>query len=525
MWLLVIGAVFAYSLASIASNPLSIHADCALHIEAAEKILSGGLAGVDAVDTNPPLIMLITAVPTAVAHVLGAHPIPAFLVFSWLFTVGTTLATRQLFANALSARESIHADLLALSLAVASCVLQFAGMYGQREYLFIFGVMPYLVIRFRTWEGHPVSSPAAIGWGVIAGIAASIKPQLALIVVVPEIYWLATRRHPRALMQREIYGAVGAAGAYLAYLTLIPEVREFVFGRWMPLLIQGYAAYNVSYETFLTMYSENWRAAGLAFLPFVLRGRPGDVAWKLMRPFAIALSMAAFVYFAQHKGWAYHALPITVLAYALGGLMLAQTLTHAPDRPPSAAFVSLLPPRTWVLALRAVVVISVATSFLLLGPSTRASEIDLLRVHPLARDIATHTTEGDSVLFISTSVMDPYPVLVQLRRHQASRTMFAFPIALLYFGVAGEPNRPFPYRGVDGREVPLAEQLYRRDLLSDIGNAKPKMIMIDAAPRCSACPDRFSLSEYFEQTGFMAALPQYSPSRAISRFAVYLRQD
>lgn len=525
VWSLIIGVVFAYSLASIAAHPLLIPGDCALHIEAAEKILSGGLAGVDAVDTNPPLIMLITTVPTAFAHLIGMHPIPVFLVFVWLFTVATTFGARQLLADALSAREAIHADFLGVALAVVSCVLQMGDMYGQREYLFIFGVMPYLVIRFRRWEGIPVSSAAAIGWGVIAGIAASIKPQLALIVLVPEVYWLFTRRNLGPLMKREVYGAVSAAAAYLAYLVLIPEVRRFVLGRWVPLLVHGYAAYDIPWISLLTLQSEYWRAAGLAFLPFVLRGRPDDVAWRLMRPLATALAMAAVVYIVQHKGWPYHALPVSVLAYALAGLMLAQSMTRAADSEPSMGFTSLVRSRTWVLALALVVSLSVGASLLALGPSSREAEIELVRDYPMARGIASYTNEGDSVLFLSTSVVDPYPVLVQMRRHQASRTMFAFPIALMYWGVQGEAGRPFPYRGVNGIDAPLEERRYREDLSADIQKTRPKIIMIDATRRCLACPEEFSLVEYFEQTGFMTALTEYAPSSQIDKFKVYQRKD
>ena len=47
-----IAAIFAYALAAIAVDPLSLNGDAALHIEAAERILDGGTPSVDAIDTN-----------------------------------------------------------------------------------------------------------------------------------------------------------------------------------------------------------------------------------------------------------------------------------------------------------------------------------------------------------------------------------------------------------------------------------------------------------------------------------------
>lgn len=525
MWTALIAVVFAYSLVFITSNPLNMHADVALHIEAAEKILRGGYAGVDAVDTNPPLIMLITAVPTAVAHALGAHPVPTVFLFVWLFTVTTTFASRLLLANTLSVREALHADLLALGLAVASVSTHFSHQYGQREYFFIFGVMPYLMVRFRRWEGMAVRPVAAIGWGFLAGVATSIKPQFMLVVLAPEIYWLCTRRISRPLLKPEIYAAVSAAVLYLAYLTLIPEVREFFFGRWMPLMVQGYPAYNMIYGAMLVTHIDAWRPVVLAFLPFVLRGRPTDHAWRLMRPLATALAMAAAVYFLQHKGWPYQALPINVLASALAGLLVAQLLTRAPDAMAAPPYTGVLPQRLWVAALGSLAAIAITGSLLALGPSTRSAESTIPDYYTMARGIVEKTQVGDSVLILSTRVNDAYPLLPQIRRHHASRTMYAFPVALLYYGVESQPGEPVPYRGVDGREMLAEEQRYRADLLEDVHKVRPKLILVDMQKGCPACPEQFTLSDYFVQTGFFSALPQYSHSGQLDRFAMYELRD
>jgi hypothetical protein len=517
-WSLVIAAIFAYALVAIAVEPLRINGDSALHIEAAERILDGGLPHVDAIDTNPPLIMYLTAVPTAVARALGSHPIPVFLVAVWLFTATATFASRHLLLGALRAREAIHAHLLGAGLALASCALLFSNEFGQREHLFIFGVFPFLIARFRSWEGIATPPAAAIVAGVAAGIAASIKPQLALIVIAPEVYWLLTRRDIRTLVRVEVMAAVTMAAVYLAYLLLWPGQREAFFGVWVPLLVRGFAAFNGTYESIILWHFADWRPAAIAILPFLLRARPEDSAWKLTRPLAIATVTAAAVYVLQRKGWTYHALPIHVLAYAVASLVIAQLFTPVDEATAPPALTTTIPARLLKAAAAGAIALAVIGAMVVIGPETRAHEDRIIANSAVAQRIAAETQPGDAVLVLSTSAWDPYPLLVQLRRRQASRALFAFPISLLYFGSTAGPDQPSPY--------PEDEARFLDDLKADMQTKQPQLVLIDTTKPCYGCPVGMSLPAYFERTGFVeSSLAGYERSGNSDRFEVYRRRN
>jgi hypothetical protein len=525
-WTLVIAAIFAYTLATIARNPLWINGDSALHIEAAERILAGGLAHVDAIDTNPPLIMYLSAVPTAIAHAIGGHPVPVFLVVVWLLTVVSTFASRQLLLGAVAPREAIHAHLLGVSAALASCAVLLRTEYGQREHLFVVGVLPYLIVRFRRWELIPTPRAAAITAGIAAGVATSIKPQLAMIVLAPEIYWLISRRAFRPLLCEESVAAVASAAAYLAHFLVWSEVGKAFFGRWLPMVMEGYGAYNGTFESILLWHYAEWQPVAVAILPFAVRARRPDLAWRMTQPLAVAIVASAAVYVLQHKGWTYHAVPILMLAYTLAGLVVAQLLSPPNDGEPDRALTGVVPARVVRLAIGTAVAIAIVGSLLSIGPETRAERDRLITGSAVARAITAHTREGEPVLLLSTSTWGPYPLLVQLRRPQASRFLLAFPVSLLYYGVTREPGQPFPYRGTNGIPRPAEETRFLDDLRVDIETSRPKMVLIDANARCEACPEGFALHEYFERTGFAAtALAEYARSANIDRYALYLRRD
>ena len=511
-----IAAIFAYALAAIAVDPLSLNGDAALHIEAAERILDGGTPSVDAIDTNPPLIMYLTAVPTAVARLLDTHPIPVFLISVWLLSAVSAFSARRLLLGALPPRESVHAHLLGVSLALATCALLFRNEFGQREHLFIYGVLPYLMVRFRSWEEIPTPTAAAVLCGFAAGFAASIKPQLALIVIAPEIYWAITRRGVRALFRIEIAAAVAAGLAYLAYLVLVPAQREAFFGVWVPLLVRGFAAFNGTYESVILWHFADWRPAAVAILPFVLRARAGDTAWRLARPLAAATIAAAAVFILQRKGWTYHAVPILVLAYVVVGFIAAQLLTPTSDERPSPALTSMIPARLLRLAFGSAIVLAIAISLIAAGTGVRGHQERILTNSAVGQRITAHSNAGDPVLLLSTSAWDPYPLLVQLERRQASRALFAFPVSLIYHGSNGD--QPSPYPEVEAR--------FLEDLKADVLNKRPKLVLIDTTKPCYGCPEGMALTSYFERTGFVAtALAGYERSSNVGRYETYVKRE
>ncbi|MGE5532346.1 MAG: hypothetical protein ACM3VW_09545 [Bacteroidota bacterium] len=65
--LLVIGMF----LALIAAHPDRVNHDSAQHLQIGQMILHGAVPFIDVYDTNPPLIMYLSAIPAGIAQALG----------------------------------------------------------------------------------------------------------------------------------------------------------------------------------------------------------------------------------------------------------------------------------------------------------------------------------------------------------------------------------------------------------------------------------------------------------------------
>ena len=522
---LVIASIFAFLLLKIATEPLNLNGDSALNLAAGEKLLDGGVSHIDVVDTNPPLIMYLGAVPVAVARLLGAHPVPIALLTIWVWSVAATFGAWRLLLTSIRDREAVHAHLLGATLALVSLDMFSRREFGQREYLFIYGLIPYLIVRFRTWEQILTPRSAAIAAGLFGGVATAIKPHFLVVALAPELYWMVSQRRLRPLIATETLAAGAIGVAYLGYFLFWPEVREAYFGRWAPLLMQGYGAYHAPYGLLIVLRHELWQVAALACLPVVLRGRSGDVAWRLAMPLAIATLGALALYFLQRKGWSYHAVPTQVCAYLVAAQVLSQLVVPATDDAPQA-LTSIVSGRVVRASLAAIIVMSGGAAVLLVEPTTQQHLAQISEDDPVARSIVHHTRPNEPVLMLATSAWEPYPLLAQLRRPQATRYLFTFPLPVLYYGVRARPDQPFPYRGANG-DPPTPEEIqFRADLTADLASYRPKLVLMDVTRNCFACPDGFSVHEYFERTAFVSTeMQDYRRLGTEGRYMVYVRHD
>lgn len=523
-WTLAIAVVLLYALARIALNPLEISNDSALYVQAGAMVLDHDLPYVGVVDTNPPLILYIHAVPAQMARVLDTHPIPTFLVFVWLLTLLSIAATRRALANSLEPDESIHADFLALGLALFSIFLLGRVQYGQREHLFVLGLFPYLVFRFRHWNGGTSSALSASLAGVCGAAGACLKPYFLVIALTPEIYWLLRRRSARAILRPEVVALVATCALYALYFLLASEaMRSALFQVWLPLIIRGYSAYNAPLQEIIVYRTDLWLPPLACVFVFFLRPVREAGAWRFAETLAVVAIAGVFSFFVQHKGWSYHAIPAEAAMFAVAALFLAETGARSTlGTKPSMVVTTPARAVQSVLFVMAAGLASLVV-FLTTQSMVRRRVNDAIETKPIARSLVEHTKPGDPVLFIATHADYAYPTVVQLDRRPGSRFLLTFPIALIYAGETAAPGQPFPYHGRSGVPVPEAERVFRRNLQDDIQRRRPRLIAIDAHARCQGCPDGFVIHDYLMRTGFIdEALGSYRPAGQVDNLMVYL---
>ena len=162
--------------------------------------------------------------------------------------------------------------------------------------------------------------------GLLAGIAACLKPQFLAIVLAPGLYWIVTRRRVRPLFAPEIFALAVAGVAYAVHFLLLPDMmRSEFFNRWIPLIVKHYWVFE---NPLSRIVRENglWVGIGvcMAVAVFIVRPRRVSAAWQFAQTLAIVALTGLVLLFAQHTGWASQAIPAQFAFLRLIGLLVAE---------------------------------------------------------------------------------------------------------------------------------------------------------------------------------------------------------
>jgi hypothetical protein len=506
-WNLLLAVAFAGSLAYILFNPLSTSVGSALYLQAGEMLLDGQTPYVDFVDVNPPLIIYFSALWAGAAKLFGLHPILIFSLGVWLLSGLSVLATREILRATFSSDESYHADLLAIALSLGLLwVLTPQKGVGEREHLFMIAFLPYLAIRFRRWENEVSSIPLATVAGLLAGIATCLKPQFLAIVLAPELYLIVTRRRVRPLFAPETFALAAAGVGYAVHFLLLPEgMRTELFARWIPLIVERYWVFENPLSVILR---ENvlWVGIGLCMgvAVFIVHPERASPAWRFAQTLTVVALAGLVLLFAQHTGWAYHAIPAQFAFLGVIGLLVAE-MGHLGFTNLRAPFIKTL---NLVLGAILLAMAALCGAFVIRAWSG-APLASIVASSWFAREIIENTAPRDYVLFVSTGPIHAYPLLVQLDRRPGSKFLWLFPIPMLYANVP-QSSDGYPYHTSAAQSE--EERLTLQELSNDIARKQPVLVFIEIS-RCEFCPPRFSLLEYLKLQGFFETV--------LSDYAVY----
>ncbi len=509
------GAALLVLLATVLADPLHVNRDCGALLFAGRMLLEGRLPFVDYYDLNPPLIDYVLTVPALAARLV---PLPLPLVFNLMVValVGLSwrLTRRALRGSGLTSESTASvAALTPLALSILSRDDAWGRMeFGQREHLFFLLAMPYLVARWRRWEGQPPGMGFAVGIGAAAGVFGSLKPVFLATLAAPEALWLILHRDRRRLVGPETVALAAVVAAYGAHFAVLPlAVRDAFFHRWLPLIAHGYAAYDAPLAGLLT-HRGVVVTLGAAALPLLVRPRSASPGWRLALPFSCVTAAAAAGFVAQHKGWPYHLLPAIGGAIAVVFVLLAES-TEAGRRlraTPAARAAAL-----GALALAGLLCAVAGALLVRYGAAPRLSTA----YHVV---IASRSEPGDAILFLDTDILPQHPTLLELGRRPGSRyygNLFTLP--MLYRG-ARTTAAGFPYHL--GAAMPEEERRLLNELAEDVRRFAPRIVFIPTGP-AMALPPGFSILQWLNATGWTArALAAYAPLAQVGNHLMFVRR-
>ncbi|WP_295849027.1 hypothetical protein [Tardiphaga sp.] len=430
--------LLAVALALRALLPFNV--DVSWWLIVGERVLDGQRLYVDILETNPPMAGSVYFLGVALARALDLRPetVTDALVFG-LMAVSLGVTWRLL-------RGRAAAGALALW---ALALLGILPMYdfGQREHLALIAMLPSLAVYIRRADRVPVSAAAVLIAGLSAAITMSFKPYFALAAGACVVAAAVHARRWRVLFAPE--NAVAAALvaiyggwvylAFPAYFTKIyPLVRDVYLLLTAPLL-----------ALFVSAASALCIAAVLAVLA-LRRGRGLDAV--LVVSLAAALGFAV-AFFAQGKGWGYHAYPMVALSLMALGYAIAMIDRAAPRW------------RRWrgvAAGVAAVMFINAAVWF--------NASVDVSAIEKVVAGLAPHP----KILMLGGAATLGHPMVRNLRGHWVSRQE-----ALLIREIVRRARETTRFDAATSARLDSYAQRERDDLVEDFRKQPPDVVLVD----------------------------------------------
>lgn len=479
-WVAVVAAIALLGALAVAFRPPNHDVSWYLHV--ADVMLGGGTAYVDAVDTNPPLIVMVTLVPVWAATLLGLAPTPAFyggvFVLALLMFIWCGRLIERVWPSAPSAAHGL------LAAGVVFLLLAFPkGDFGQREHLAVILAMPYVLAAAVRSVGGPLSTREAILTGVAGAIGFALKPHFMLA-------WVAVEIAVRNVRRPELLAALGTFALYgVSVLAIFPEYLDVARRVW--------AVYGgLDSPTARLIALREWQIGLVAFGLVVLIRLPRELSAPLAIVGAAAAGFLASSLL-QFKGWGYHMLPAQVFL-ALVFLVLVVSVTEA-----SPALASSI--RGGAAGIMAVVALALAVLSLKYVYEAR-QRVPNDTLPPLAALVRDHAPDGPiAVLGMRTLVYPAFPLVNQTGVRWSLRHHSLWFLPAFYEAELNAPGGMQALR--TPAQMPPLERAFYEEILSDLCATPPRLLIIErASPLAPAGRRALDLESYYGQDARFARL-------------------
>jgi hypothetical protein len=510
------GAVVALTAVSLVAQPL--WGDQSWMLYAASRVLDGARIGTDIVETNPPTIIWLSEIPVALGRLLDVSSEAAMKMCLGLLVVLSAAWCGSMVRRIPRAGSSAMALWLAIGIAYATTVYSWTDV-GQREYIMVLLLLPYLVTAAIRLDGVSPAAWSAFTAGAAAVVGLSMKPQHLLIVAAIEILLACRNGLWRSLVRPEAAGAVTAALAYSAAVAIFaPDYVTKV----VPFVYRAYLAYQ---NLPLLALIEPRRTAKIAALLLLWAFARRRLQYRNVSDIlAIAGVGAAIAYLIQQKGWQYQFLPADVYFMLLFGVIVADGFlqwTASLQKPPLRAGIAS------VTALASCVL--VASFYYPIQSAKAAADVDRDRV-AVQQAILAALPAGTTIAVVGPNYASIFDFLLKYRLKWGSRFEGFWTLEAIFNAeTTADENMNQP----QSAQFADVARWTRAAADEDLRRWKPSLVLVEhCADPTISCGTSKSLREvdllqwFQEDATFKADWADYEKCGEIGYYEVwYLRQD
>jgi hypothetical protein len=498
------GAIIAV-LGAIALVIRPANHDVSWYLHMAGVMLSGGTAYVDAVDTNPPLIVMLTVAPAWAARLMGLAPAGVFYAGVFLLAVLSAIWSRRLIVRVWPGASPATQGLLATGLVFL--LLAFPkGDFGQREHLTVVLTLPYVLAAALRSRGGLLSAREAALTGAAGAIGFALKPHFLLAWVAVEAA-LVARSRLTILRRPEFVAAVATMALYgAAVLVVFPQYFDVARRVW-----SVYGGLDSPVARLIAL--REWQIGLVALALIGLIRLPRDLASPLVVVGGAAAGFLA-ASLLQLKGWGYHMLPAQVSLALVFLVLLASVIQAWPEL---ARFVR--GGSTAILAATALVLTVMSAKYVVEARQRPPNDT----LGPLTALVRDHAPEGPiALLGMRTLVYPAFPLVNQTGARWSLRHHSLWFLPAFY-----EPQLSAPATAMMAlhtpAQMPPLERAFYEEILTDLCGAPPKLLIVERpSPQAPAGRRALDLVAYYGQDRrFSRLFAAFQPLTDVGPFTVY----
>ncbi len=275
-------------------------------IYSAQSMLNGSEIYKEVMETNPPLIIILTSIPVYFSNVTSIPTHYTFLFFIFIL-IAISLHLILQILKSVQFTDSKTLKYLYIGLSAILLIIP-AWDFGEREHLMIIFILPYIILMmFRDKIKNSNSLLVYISLFAIFGF--NLKPYFYFIFVSIEIAYLLYTRKVLALWRIESI-IIGSSG--FIYLGLIFLFFPAYITTLLPIAIKSYTVFLQKDFMLLIRMNEDIILGGIVwgYLVYLF------VKTKKLDILVLNAAMlgAIILYFYQQKGWHYHILPFLIVS-------------------------------------------------------------------------------------------------------------------------------------------------------------------------------------------------------------------
>ena len=487
----------------------------------AKRWLGGAtLYGPEIFDSNPPLVVWLSALPVWLGHLLSLPATTCGKTLILLTWVGAGTLAGRLLSRVWRPFTAGESPALLFAFTTIFLVIP-ARDLGQRDALTALLVLPY-VLAAAARDGLKLGLVLRFTAALLAALGFCLKPQDALIAVAVEISLLVGM--PIAAVGKFARRGAGIkkslarveppilVGCGLLYLFAIRHFAPLYLSETLPILRNTYWAIG-----HLSLPALFWKAIELTILaaftlPLMVRFPPASSAAKIL---SVAGFGAFAAYLAQGTGWYYQQLP----AISLFGAALALHLLDLQRRRPTE------PPRWFLPALATLCVLAVALTTHFTGyPFTADRAFAIDSPNPA---FFADLPSGMSVAILTTSVDEAMMPVERYHLTWAQRTNNLWLLPAILRSQQPDPAHPNS-RYLTPLTLARLAGMQHRWMVEDLARWRPKLILVercqDPTVSCQELEDRHDdLLAWFERSpDFVSLWHSYTFAGTRGRFDSYI---